>query len=184
MTHFNPALVLNADYTPLSQFPLSLLPWQKAIKGIFKGAYYVVAEYDEVLRGSIPQDGTTKRFEMNVPSVIVLKKYQNVGKQVAFTRFNVFLRDDFQCQYCGAPEELTFDHVVPRSKGGQTNWENIVAACADCNTEKGHHNRMAPLMAPRKPTIGELRAKAMKYPPNYLHHTWRDYLHWNTELET
>lgn len=176
MTHFNPALVLNADYTPLSQFPLSLVSWQDAIKGVFKGAYNVVAEYEDIVRSS--------RFEMFVPSVVALREYQKIGQRVAFTRFNVFLRDDFQCQYCGGTEDLTFDHVIPRSKGGTTGWENIVAACESCNTTKGHHQHMVPKFGAWKPTIGELRAKAMKYPPDYLHHTWRDYLYWDTELET
>ena len=74
---------------------------------------------------------------MRLPSVVSLKTYVKPSRHPAFTRFNVFLRDRFSCQYCGEREELTFDHVVPRSKGGTTTWENVVAACSACNLRKG-----------------------------------------------
>ena len=70
------------------------------------------------------------------------------ARNPAFTRFNVFLRDRFECQYCGADEDLTFDHVIPRSRGGRTTWDNVVTACAPCNLLKGgrlaHHAGMHP----------------------------------------
>ena len=74
---------------------------------------------------------------MKLPSVIALKSFIKPQANPSFTRFNVFLRDRFSCQYCGSGEELTFDHLLPRSKGGQTNWDNVVTACSSCNVKKG-----------------------------------------------
>ena len=120
-----PALVLNADYRPLSYFPLSLWSWQDTIKAVFLDRVNIVAEYDRVVRAV--------SLEMKLPSVVSLKTYVKPTRNPAFTRFNVFLRDRFQCQYCGARDDLTFDHVVPRSRGGRTTWDNVVTACAPCN---------------------------------------------------
>jgi 5-methylcytosine-specific restriction endonuclease McrA len=124
-----PALVLNADYRPLSYYPLSLWSWQDAIKAIFLERVNVVSQYDKVVR--------SPSFEMQLPSVVCLKTYIKPARHPAFTRFNVFLRDRFSCQYCGDRDDLTFDHVIPRSLGGQTTWENVVAACSCCNLRKG-----------------------------------------------
>ena len=124
-----PALVLNADYRPLSYFPLSLWPWQEAVKAAWLDRVEIVAEYDDVVR--------SPSTVIRIPSVVVLKDYVKPRKRVAFTRFNLFLRDEFCCQYCGAKGELTFDHVIPRAAGGVTSWENVVAACSPCNLRKG-----------------------------------------------
>jgi 5-methylcytosine-specific restriction endonuclease McrA len=174
-----PALVLNADYRPLSYFPLSLWSWQDAIKAVFLDRVNIVAEYDRTVR--------SVSFEMRLPSVVSLKTYVKPTRNPAFTRFNVFLRDRFQCQYCGSKDDLTFDHVVPRSKGGRTTWDNDVAACAGCNLLKGgqlaHRIGMHPRTAPHKPTVAELQNNGRLFPPNYLHHTWSDYLYWDIVLE-
>ena len=74
---------------------------------------------------------------MNLPSVIALKSFVKPSTHPNFTRFNVFLRDKFTCQYCGDKRDLTFDHLIPKSKGGVTDWENVVTACSTCNVEKG-----------------------------------------------
>ena len=71
--------------------------------------------------------------------MVSLKTYVKPALYPAFTRFNVFLRDRFMCQYCGRKDDLTFDHLIPRSRGGQTRWDNVVAACAPCNLSKGGH---------------------------------------------
>ena len=124
-----PALVLNADYRPLSYYPLSLWSWQDAIKAVFLDRVNIVAEYEHFV--------SSPSFAMKMPSVVSLKSYVKPSRNPAFTRFNVFLRDRFQCQYCGTPEDLTFDHVMPRHCGGATTWENVVAACSPCNLRKG-----------------------------------------------
>ena len=124
-----PALVLNADYRPLSYYPLSLWSWQDAIKSVFLDRVVIVSNYDRQIR--------SPSFEMKLPSVIALKSYIVPQSKPSFTRFNVFLRDRFSCQYCGSGEELTFDHLLPRSKGGETHWDNVVTACSACNVNKG-----------------------------------------------
>ena len=178
LRHF-PALVLNADYRPLSYYPLSLWPWQDAVKAVFLDRVTIVSEYEEVVRSPT----TTIR----IPSVVVLKDYVAPQKKVAFTRFNLFLRDEFSCQYCGSRGDLTFDHVVPRAAGGITSWENVVAACGTCNLRKGsrslkqvgYHLRKPP----RQPAAGELMNLGRKFPPNHLHESWMDFLYWDAELE-
>jgi len=152
-----PALVLNADFQPLSYFPLSLWSWQDTIKAVFLDRVNVVSEYDRVVHSP----GTV----MHVPSVISLKHYVPATRRPAFTRFNVFLRDRFACQYCAQSqpaEELTFDHVIPRSRGGRTTWDNVVTACTICNLRKGsklpRECGMVPMTRPAAPTelIGAL----------------------------
>ena len=117
-----PALVLNADFRPLSYYPLSLWSWQDTVKAVFLDRVNIVSEYEREVK--------SPSFVMRLPSVVSLKNYVKPARYPAFTRFNVFLRDKFSCQYCGDPKELTFDHVVPRSKGGMTRWDNVVTACA------------------------------------------------------
>ena len=177
-----PALVLNADFRPLSYFPLSLWSWQETVKAVFLDRVNIISEYEEVVR--------SPSFEMRLPSVIALKEYIPAARRPAFTRFNVFLRDRFSCQYCGEPypsHDLTFDHVVPRSRGGRTTWENIVTACARCNLTKGgrtpHEAHMHPHHKPRRPTAFELQERGRRFPPHHLHESWLDYLYWDIELE-
>ncbi len=174
-----PALVLNADFRPLSYYPLSLWSWQDAIKAVFMDRVNIVSEYDTMVR--------SPSFTMKLPSVVSLREYVQPPRYPAFTRFNVFLRDRFQCQYCGASHDLTFDHVTPRSKGGRTTWENVVAACAPCNLRKGNRMPrdigMIPLQTPFRPSVHDLHNNGRAFPPNYLHDSWMDYLYWDTELE-
>ncbi|MGR3436643.1 MAG: HNH endonuclease [Shimia sp.] len=174
-----PALVLNADYRPLSYYPLSLWPWQEAVKAAWLDRVDIVAEYDDVVR--------SPSTRIRIPSVVVLKDYVKPQKRVAFTRFNLFLRDAFSCQYCGAKGDLTFDHVVPRAKGGVTSWENVVAACSSCNLKKGSRSLRASGLSlrkpPRQPAAEELRNLGRKFPPNHLHESWMDFLYWDVELE-
>ncbi|WP_193141719.1 MULTISPECIES: HNH endonuclease [unclassified Meridianimarinicoccus] len=176
----HPALVLNADYRPLSYYPLSLWPWQEAVKAAYLDRVDIIAEYDTVVRSP-----TT---EIKIPSVVVLRDFVKPQKRVAFTRFNLFLRDEFSCQYCGDKGDLTFDHVIPRARGGITSWENVVAACGRCNLRKGSKTLKQVGFSLRKPvrapTAMELRNLGRKFPPNHLHHTWMDFLYWDAELDT
>ncbi|MDR5651148.1 HNH endonuclease [Ruixingdingia sedimenti] len=174
-----PALVLNADYRPLSYYPLSLWPWQEAVKAVFLDRVTIVAEYDQTVR--------SQRQAIRIPSVVVLKDFVKPQKRVAFTRFNLFLRDEFRCQYCGSTHDLTFDHVVPRARGGVTSWENVVAACSPCNLRKGsrslRESGLRLTRAPRQPSPAEMHNRGRRFPPNHLHKSWLDYLYWDAELE-
>jgi 5-methylcytosine-specific restriction endonuclease McrA len=180
-----PALVLNADYQPLSYYPLSLWHWQTVVKAVCLKRVNIVSEYDRSVRSI--------NFELRLPSVIALKKYVKPATYPAFTRFNLFLRDRFICQYCGAGfhrhngHELTFDHVKPRSHGGRTTWENVTTACSPCNLRKGGRTpreaSMPPMVWPYRPTVHQLQANGRSFPPNYLHDSWRDYLYWDSVLE-
>ena len=176
------ALVLNADFRPLSYFPLSLWSWQDAVKAVFLDRVNVISEYDTRVR--------SPSQELRLPSVISLKEYVHVSQRPAFTRFNVFLRDGFACQYCAIQlpaEDLTFDHVVPRVKGGRTEWTNVVTACGPCNLRKGHRLPrevgMFPRRQPYAATAYQLQENGRAFPPNYLHESWRDFLYWDTELD-
>ncbi len=118
-----------------------------------------------------------------LPSIIVLTAFDRLPrKEIKFSRENVLQRDDYVCQYCGKrfeSRDLNLDHVIPRDKGGMTNWENIVCSCIRCNTKKGNklplEARMAPLrkpVAPRwRPLVdfnGEVREE--------YHESWRLFL--------
>jgi 5-methylcytosine-specific restriction endonuclease McrA len=109
--HF-PALVLNADFRPLSYFPLSVWSWQDAVKAVFLDRVSVLNEYDTEVR--------SPSHTMRLPSVIARKDYIPAARRPAFTRF---LRDAFSCQYCRdryPTPDLTFDHGIRRSRGGRT----------------------------------------------------------------
>lgn len=174
-----PALVLNADYRPLSYFPLSLWSWQDAVKAAYLDRVTIVAEYEEEVH--------SPSTAIKIPSVIVLKDFVQLSKNAAFTRFNLFLRDKFTCQYCGSTGDMTFDHVVPRARGGRTTWQNVVASCSPCNLRKGARSvreaGMHLVRQPAEPTSSQLLNAGRKFPPNYLHESWLDFLYWDAELE-
>lgn len=179
-----PALLLNADFAPVSVFPLSTLSWQDAVKDLVLGKVVPVAEYDVVLRSA------TASFRL--PSVVALREYRKVPRSVSFTRTNIWLRDGGKCVYCHVPlatSEITFDHVMPRSRGGATGWDNIVCACAACNARKANRTpsecRMFPDPRPKAPSQFHLArsAKALvRHAPACR--DWLDFIYWDGELET
>lgn len=173
--HSFPVLVLNADFRPLSYHPLSLWTWQEAIKAIFLEKVHVVSQYEQEVHST--------RLTLKLPSIIALKEYISTSRKPPFTRYNVFLRDKFQCQYCGehfTVPELTIDHVIPRSKGGATSWDNVVSACRNCNAEKGsylpHEIKMYPLNKPHAPSKAALHAIARETIKRDIPPSWHDYL--------
>ena len=175
-----PALILNADYRPLSYFPLSLWPWQEAIKAVYLKRVNVAAEYEEVVR--------SEKLTLPHPSVIVLKNYVVPTKTVPFTRATLFLRDEFTCQYCGYKgKDLTFDHVVPKSRGGKTRWDNVVAACQSCNLRKAAKTTSQAgfklKKVPTKPSPEVLLNKGKKFPPSDMHKSWNDFLYFEKDFD-
>lgn len=179
-----PALVLNADYQPLQYLPLSLWNWQDAVKSIFSGKVTVVDVYPDVtIRAA--------SLEVPLPSVIALNEYvKPTGKKQrpAFTRRNVFLRDEYRCQYCNerfATNDLSIDHVVPRCQGGRLHWENAVTSCLSCNGRKGSlpvdELRSVGMRLLRKPSVPsqiQLASIASRMKPSRgaVHPTWEPFL--------
>jgi 5-methylcytosine-specific restriction endonuclease McrA len=129
-------------------------------------------------------------FEVLVPRVIRLLSYDQVPKHtMRFNRRNLFARDGHQCQYCGRVypgSQLSMDHVTPRSRGGQTTWDNVVCCCVRCNTRKGgrtpHEAHMKLLRQPRRPRHNPVLAHKMNNPK---YKTWRTFLgraSWSVEI--
>lgn len=120
-------LILNADYSAIS---ICTVP--KAFLLVYLNKAELVAEAAQYQIRTI-----NKAYPS--PSVIRLNRYVNVPyKSVILNRHNVFKRDNNSCVYCGTNRDLTLDHVMPKSRGGKTQWENLVAACKRCNSKKGH----------------------------------------------
>lgn len=160
--------------------PLRVEPWQRAICDLFSGKVEVV-EYsrDRTIKG------VTREWPL--PSVVrVIRHFKRERIQVRFSRLNIYTRDNFTCQYCGvrAPsEDLTFDHVVPRSRGGKTAWENIVTCCIPCNRQKADHtlgeSGMRLRCRPKKPAY--LPVVTVRMTPGKIPAEWVPY--WTTALE-
>ena len=120
-------------------------------------------------------------FEIQVPRIIRLLAYDRIPRHtLRFNRRNLFARDGHRCQYCGkkgSAEQLSMDHVIPRSRGGGTTWENVVCCCLRCNSSKGGHTpkeaRMTLLREPRKPRFNPLRAHRAKHPQ---YESWMTFL--------
>lgn len=134
-------LVLNASYEPLN-----ITSWRRAVVLLLKGKAEQIEHNGKVVYGNIP-----------LPTVIRLRHYVHVPhKEIPLTRRNVLYRDGHRCQYCGCyGEDLTLDHVIPRSRGGEDTWENVVSACVRCNVKKGNRTSweagMPLLRQPRRP---------------------------------
>ena len=133
----------------------------------------------------------TPNFQLMVPEVILLRRYGHFPKYyVKFNRRNIYQRDNFTCQYCGknfSREDLTIDHVIPKSRGGKSNWTNVVLACGPCNAKKGsrllRECRMKLLRNPYEPHWSVIMRRSMI---NEEHAIWRKFIdiaYWNTILE-
>jgi 5-methylcytosine-specific restriction endonuclease McrA len=181
------SLVLNADYRPISVWPLSLITGQEAVRAVFRGRATVVEEWDAVFR--------SPSREILVPKVVALNEYAPVSAEPKFCRRSILLRDRFRCQYCGqrfASHELTFDHVVPRAAGGRTEWSNILSACVECNKKKqdmpanwsGRKGTgLRPLKAPRQPTTMELLRAGLEFLDPAIREDYGAWLYWSAELQ-
>jgi len=168
-------LVLDLGYQPHR-----IVSWQRAITMIFRGVCEVVEEYDEEIR--------SVTFAMRLPAVIRLLRKVGRKRAVKFSRINVLTRDNFTCQYCGQHlpvRKLNYDHVVPRSHGGKTCWENIVTSCVPCNDKKrdrtpgqaGMKLRCTPIRPKSLPVV------AMHFDLEDVPSAWASYVFWNTALE-
>lgn len=158
-------LVLNQDYQALSVCSVEramVLVW-------LRKAEMVEVRDDRALR--------SVRARFPWPSVVRLKGYVRVPyRRVLLTRRNVLRRDGHRCQYCGATDRLTLDHVLPRSRGGPDTWENLVAACVPCNNRKGNKTPDEAGMALARPPF---RPSHVMYMRDFLgqdQDDWKPYL--------
>ena len=170
-------LLLNSTYEPLK-----VITWQRAITLAFLGKVEVIRNYERDIRS------VTLKFRM--PAVVRLLRFiRRKRPQVSFSRRNLFLRDHNTCQYCNQlrdPAQLTYDHVVPRSQGGKTDWLNIVTCCVDCNRRKGGRTPdqagMRLTRAPKRPDHlpGVLSVTVSTHTAP---EAWRDFLSWQIEIK-
>ena len=165
-------LILNADAAPISMLPLSTITWEESIKYLVTDKAAVLEWYDDWVVHSI-------NWSTRVPAVMMLKEYQKKKTVVRFSKQNVFLRDQYCCQYCGIDiqkRHATLDHVLPVSHGGKSVWENCVCACGECNSRKGNNHKIRPKVAPCKPSYYELVEKRRKISWDLQHPSWADYI--------
>ena len=175
-----PALVLNADFRPLSYYPLSLWSWQDAIKAVFLERVNIVANYDHAVH--------SPSFEMKLPSVVSLKTFVKPSTHPAFTRFNVFLRDRFSCQYCG---DARRPHLRPSGAAlarrphhlEQRGRRLLALQSAQGQPDAGGSAGCGRRRCRSSRSVQHLHRNGRLFPPNYLHESWLDYLYWDTELE-
>jgi 5-methylcytosine-specific restriction endonuclease McrA len=132
-------LLLNSSYEPLH-----ICSWQRALVLLIKGKAEAVEKQTRCIsKGRWP-----------MPIVIRLLYYVKIPhKEVSLTRRNILHRDGYACQYCGKKNELTIDHIIPRSRGGKDSWDNVAIACLRCNLNKGNRTpKEAGLELRSKPT--------------------------------
>jgi 5-methylcytosine-specific restriction endonuclease McrA len=168
-------LLLNITYEPLK-----VINWKRAITLLLLGKVEVLEEYGREVH--------SVSFTVKLPSVVrLLRLVKRPKSPVKFSRQNIYARDKYRCQYCGKRfpnEEFTYDHVIPKSRGGKTEWENIVTCCVFCNRKKGgrtpNEARMKLIRKPSRPKW--LPALKITIGVNEVPKSWRDYLYWNVEL--
>jgi 5-methylcytosine-specific restriction endonuclease McrA len=169
-------LVLTQGYEPIR-----IISWRRAITLIALRKADVVEEYDALIRAP--------SMVVQVPAVVRLRDvFRRHARPVKFSRANIYTRDGYRCQYCGtrcAIDRLTYDHVIPRSRGGRTTWDNIVSCCYTCNARKANRTpaeaQMTLRQAPTRPswiTAVQIRISTRSVPD-----AWRDYVYWTGEVE-
>ncbi|MBL8626575.1 MAG: HNH endonuclease [Myxococcales bacterium] len=161
--------------------PIKVISWQRAITLLTLGKVEVIEEYDAEIKAV--------SFVIKAPAVVrLLRAFRRHAKPVKFSRVNIYARDGYRCQYCNVRctlAELTYDHVIPRARGGRTTWENIVTCCYPCNGAKGN----------RTPSEAGLKLRAQPVRPTWVPavtirvstrsvpDAWRDYLYWTGEID-
>lgn len=191
-------LVLNRSFVPVHVTTL-----KRAFRLLYQGGAKAVDEeyrlFDfaswAALSAEIRSEsiGTPSR-RIRVPRVIVLLAFDRLPRaRIRFSRLNIYARDDNTCQYCGTKlprAELNLDHVVPRSRGGITSWENVVCSCISCNLRKANRTPEAAGMMLRKPPTRPRWNPVFRSPAGGGHGAWLPFLglvdasYWNTELST
>lgn len=161
-------LVLNSSYEPLD-----ICDPRKALVLLFGGKAVPVAHHPERSIGTISRS-------YPLPIVVRLRGYVSKPfRRVLLSRKNIFIRDNFQCQYCGRTDTpLTLDHILPRSRGGESTWENLIAACPRCNSKKGDRTpREAGMQTLKKPVKPHHLILFMQHLSPAVSEHWKPYLY-------
>jgi 5-methylcytosine-specific restriction endonuclease McrA len=161
--------------------PHRIVSWQRAVIMLFEGKVEVIEEYDE--------DICSVSLTIKMPAVVrLLRALRGRKKGVRFSRINVMTRDKYRCQYCGMKlpmSKLNYDHVIPRSRGGRTTWENIVTCCYPCNDRKGGRTPreagMRLIADPIKPR--SLPVVAFRFETTSIPDAWASWIYWQGALE-
>ena len=160
-------LVLNQSYEPLM-----VIGAKRAICLLLTDRSECIQNYDDIIRA--------QSFTMNLPSVIRINRYVKFFRSnTILNRINILIRDDYTCQYCSKKtNNMTIDHVIPKNKGGQDTWDNLVAACVKCNTKKSDlllsKIEMYLLKKPKKPNY---LFYFKQYITKDVEETWKNYLY-------
>jgi 5-methylcytosine-specific restriction endonuclease McrA len=189
-----PTLILNRNWQPVNVATVAralVLLWNDAARVVDPNNFqlYTWDDWSQLRPDEDERFIQAVRLRLRVPEVIVLADYDRLpNAAVSFSRRNIFKRDHWACQYCGcqpASDELTIDHVTPRSHGGTSTWENCVLACIDCNKRK----------ADRTPRQAGMKLRAVPVRPlwqpfyardNRRIESWSKFIsesYWNVPLE-
>ncbi len=191
-------LILNRSYQPVQVARV-----QRAFGLLYSGAAQALDEnfqafdfksWSELSARAHDDTISTSQLVLRVPRILVLQTYDKLPRtRVRFSRQNIYLRDNFTCQYCAkrfVRQKLNLDHVVPRSQGGRTTWENVVCSCVRCNLTKGGRTpqqaNMKLLKKPKRPSWHSLMPILGQVP----YKEWLPFIdpvaasYWNTELES
>lgn len=158
-------LVLNASYEPLN-----ITSWRRAVVLLLKGKAEQLEHNGQIIYANFP-----------LPTVIRLRHYITLPyKEIPLTRRNVLYRDNHTCQYCGyRGDDLTLDHVLPRSRGGGDTWDNLITACVHCNVRKGNRTpeeATMPLQIPPRRPYSSLYFELTRYLSSGGHDDWKKYV--------
>ncbi|MBD3343531.1 MAG: HNH endonuclease [Chitinivibrionales bacterium] len=178
------SLVLNT-----AGIPVSIVSWQRAVTLYYAEKAIILAEYEDKLIHSIS-------FSIKAPAVIQCLKTDYMPRRfvriLPFSRRNVYIRDNGHCMYCGKKVSLanfTFDHVIPKCRGGKSTWTNVVVSCMRCNTRKGGRyvsaSGMTLLRNPFAPQLDKAAPANLvsRVAAEIPHESWEDYIYWNIILE-
>jgi 5-methylcytosine-specific restriction endonuclease McrA len=175
-------LVLNPNYMPVSVFPnLYTIPAEDAITRYLNDNCRVEFWHDRPIL-------TASRHDLYWPSVIINNNTRSFKKEVSLKRSTLYYRDHMLCAYCSDNldfHEITFDHVIPKVKGGKHAWDNVVLACKECNSRKGDQlpkGRWEPKRKPYVPTFYNLLENRKKFPIYIDDENWRQFLPGFTEM--
>lgn len=161
-------LLLNGSYEPMK-----FIPEKKALKLLVKDKVEVISTWDGLLYG---------RQKMKLPAILRLKyQVRWIPSKVKFNKYSLFKRDKYTCQYCGLSnlkeEQLTIEHINPKSRGGKLNWINCVSACFPCNNKKKNRTpEEAGMKLLSKPVIPKLNLRLEFELMKHKHDSWSDYL--------